>query len=560
MMLSDLITKFQLTSTKQKAAAESAWVTDLEHMDHIDALKLTIEKIPAQPLEAAKSAQRQADALIKNLLFIDDSSCGRVQAITNNFMRVARDNKTLESRVIDVVYSYQRRLYLSYKALIDFIVKEKLNITVDQIHLLLTRAVNAAFLMAKWRYFQDQVAPVGSWTQIHELVRVVERLSLLHKNILLYENDEKAITLATLLVRGYMLDTLTKGSYSRQQIELTAQVLNKWLINPKIQNEFVQSEHTFLINLDLDKGPDRARGFSVLENCRFWKTDILVANIQTFLCDAETNKPLQRFNLNSVATATVLVGLFKKLVTEWVAVGYKRQRRRENRTPVSKLLNIHNGFDGICKKLAPNSHSIVKATPNKLDTTPFELRVAMHAPVKTTTTIYQKNPDAEAWLIVDESTNGLGASLGAEVGEWVEPGELIGFSSQENLQQFVIAEIRSVKKLPNGRYRVGVEVFNTKSEIALISKLGHDSVKEVADGYFVDFSNVEDNKQVGFSGLYLPTYSQHEQTPMMIIPKSEYKAASQYLLNIGGDEKRVLVERAMSHRDDWVRVKVKLLA
>ena len=559
-MLSDLMTKFQLTSTKHKAAAESAWITDLEHMEYIDALKLTIEKIPAQPVEANKSAQRQADVLIKNLLLIDDSSYERVQAVTADFMRVARDNKVIESRVIDAVYSYQRRLYLSYKGLIDFIIKEKLNITVDQIHSILARTINAAFLMAKWRYFQDQLAPVGTWTQIYEIVKVVEGLSLLHKSILLYETDEKELTIATLLVRGYMLDTLTKGSYTRQQIELTAQVLNKWIINAKIQNQYVKSEHTFLINLDSDKGSDRARGFSVAKNSRFWKTDILVGSIQTYLCDAATNKPLQRFNLNSLATANVLVELFNKLLTEWIAVGYKRQRRHENRASVNKMLNIHRGFEGICKKLTPHSHSTTQIKANKLDATLFELRVAMHAAVTTTTTIYQKNPDAETWLIVDESPKGLGASLGAEVGEWVEPGKLVGFSSQENLQKFVIAEIKSVKKLPNGRYRVGLEVLNTQSKIAQISQLEHDSVKEVADGYFVDFSGMEGNQQAGFSGLYLPSYNQHEQAPMMIIPKSEYKPASQYLLNIGGDEQRVLIERAMSYRDDWVRVKVKLLS
>ncbi len=558
-MLSELITKFQLTSSAQRAAAEYAWVTDLEHMDHIDALKLTIEKIPLQSLEAGKSTQRQVDALIKSLLLIDDSSYLRVQAVTNNFMRVARDNKVLESRVVDIVYGYQRRLYLSYKALLDFIVTEKLNITVEQIHLLLARTINAAFLMAKWRYFQDQVAPIGTWIQIHGIVKTVERLSLLHQSILLYENDEIEITLASLLVRGYMLDTLTKGSYSRHQIELTAQVLNQWISNPRIQNEYVKSEHTFLINLDLDKGPDRARGLSVVENCRFWKTGVLVANIQTFLCDAETNKPLQRFNLNSIATATVLVILFKKLLAEWVTVGYKRQRRRENRTPVNKVLNIYHGFDDICKKLAPKSSSIVNANTNKLDTTSFELRVAMHSPVKTTTNIYQNNPEVEAWLVVDESPNGLGISLGADVAEWVEPGKLVGLSSNDNVQQFVIAEIRSLKKLPNGRYRVGVEVFDKQSKIALISQLEHDSVKEVADGYFVDFYSMEGNEQARFSGLFLTTYSQHDQAPMMIIPKSEYKAASQYTLNIDGNEKRVLVERAMSYHDDWVRVKVKFV-
>lgn len=559
-MFSNLITKFQLTGTKLRATDEHAWIRNLVHMDHVDALELTIKKISIYSLEDAKSSQRQVNALIKSLLLIDENSYKHVQAITNNFMRVARDNKMMESRIVDTVYVYHRRLYLSYKKLIDFIVSEKLDITVEQIHLLLARSINAAFVMAKWRYFQDQIAPIDSWILIHGIVKVAERLSLLRQSILLYENDEKEITLASLLVRGYMLDTLTKGSYSRQEIELTAEVLKKWIVNPKIQHQYVKSEHTFLINLDLDKGPVRVRGLSVSDSYRFWKTEVLVANIQTFLCDAETNKPLQRFNLNSIATAATLVSLFKKLLAEWVIVGYKRQRRHENRIPVSKMLNVHHGLYDICKKLGPNSSSIVSASGNKSEITSFELRVAMHTPVKTIGRIYQKNQAVESWLIVDESSNGLGFNLGTEMADWVEQGKLVGFSSHDNLQQFVIAEIRSIKKLANGRYRVGVEIFNRQSKVALISQVDHDSVKEVAKDYFVDFSDMEDNQQIPFSGVFLPNYSIKGQTPMMIIPKSEFKAASHYSLNVDGDERRVVVERAMSYRDDWVRVKVKFLS
>ena len=555
-MLSELITKFQFTGTKQKAASESAWISDLEHMDNLDALKIATDKIPAPVFDLNANLQRQADVMGKALLLIDDNSHARVEAITNNFMRVARNNKALEDRVINIVYAYQRRLYLARKALVDFIVTQKLNITVEQVRLLLARTLNAAFIMTKWRYFQDQVAPVGTWQQVYELVRIVEKLALAYKTFFLYEDDEKEISIATLLVQGYMLDTLTKGSFNRKEFEITAQVLNKWIINPTIQQEYVQNEHTFLVNLNLDKGPDRARGFSVVANCRYWKTDALMNSMQTFLCDAQTNKPLQRFNLNQVATAGVLIALFKKLIPEWTAEGYIRQRRRESRSSVNKMLYIYNGFDGICKKLAPKPKS---AKTFNSDIKTFELRVAMHAPVKTTTTIYKKNADTEAWLIVDESPGGLGASLGGELDDWVEPGKLIGLSSQDNSQQFMVAEIRSVKKLPNGRYRVGIEVFSTQSIAAQISHVEQDSIKEVEQGYFVDFSAMGEIDSNHFIGLYLASHHLHEQTPMMIIPKAEYKANSHYLLNIDGDEKHVVIEHPMSYRDDWVRVKVRVL-
>lgn len=559
-MLASLITRFQMTTAKGKAA-EIAWITDLEHMDHLDALKVTTEKIPSQPLDAEKQAQRQADDSMKALLLIDDSSYTRLQAIAANFMRVVHDDTQLESRVVGIVYDYHRRLYLAYKQLIDFIIQQKLDITMDQLLLLLARTVHVACAMNKWRYFQDQAAPVGTWKQLNELVRVAEKLTLLEKNVLLYEGDERQTTLSTLLVHGYMLDTLSKASFSRQQIELTSQVLKRWVANSKIRSEFVKEEHTFLINLKLDKGPSRARDFSFTPDCRFWKSNTLVANIQIFLSDAETNKPLQRFNLNSLATATVLVELFKKLLPEWKSAGYVRQRRRENRTPVNKVMGIHSGVEDILKKLAPNT-SIVKKPNASQDATSFELRVAMHAPTKLTGAVQQRKAESDAWLIVDESKGGLGASLSGNLSEWVEPGKLVGFSSLDQTKQFLVAEIKSVKKQVNGRYRIGVEVLSERCMVAQVSQFGGapEQEKEVVDGYFVDFSELGGSVQPQFSGLYLPEDSENDQLPMLIVPKAEYLPATQYSLNLDGNERHILAEQAISHCDGWVRVQVKAIS
>ncbi len=554
-MISSIITKFQTTVFGPKWSESSAWIADLEHLDNLEALKLTTEKISSAPIEHHNQAMQQLDML----LMIDQATQARVKLITSSFMRIPRDNRTLEAHIANVTYDYHRRMYLAYIKLVDYILKQKFGITNERMLLLFARTINTSLTMTKWRYFQDQVAPVGGWMHLHTLVKIAEKLTLLHKSILLYENDDKEVSLANLLFRSYMLGTLSKNSFSRQQIELTAQILEKWTINPKIQSEYVAKEHIFLVNLSLDKGADRARGFSITTDCRFWKTDALLSSIQTFLGDAETNKSLQRFNLNNLATATVLVDLFKKLAKEWTVEGYTRQRRREKRKPVNKILNIYHGFDSICSKLSPDTRAFAKLNGNKSNVVPFELSVAMHAPVRSASMTFEKHVDSEKWLIVDESKNGLGASLGAEIGAWVEPGKLVGLSSAENAQQLLIAEIKSVKKQPDGRYRVGLEVFNSGSTIAKISQVDEENLKEVVDDYFVDFSDMDDEQRPSFSGLYLPANNSAEESAMMIIPKAEYKPATQYLLNLGKNQQRVIVDRPLSNRDGWVRVKVKLV-
>lgn len=565
-MLSELITKFQFTTAKQKTAMEHAWLTDCERLDHLQALKLITSKIQTQVIGVTETSQADADATMKTLLLIDQSNQARFEVITANFMRLSRDNQLLESQMVEVVYVYQRQLYLAYKVLIETIVKQKLRITIDDLVLVFARCINVACSMSKWRYFQDQLAPIGTWKHLHELVKTAEKLSILNKTIPLYDHDEQMTSVATLLVNGYMLDTLTKSTLSRQQIELTYQVLKRWVVKPQLKSNYVKNEHAFLVNLNLDKGADRVRGINISADCRYWKINGLVANFQYFLNEAAANQSLQRFKLNDMARVSVLVVLFKQLVIEWKTQGYIRQRRLESRSHVSKLMKVHNGFNNICEKLAPSSTA--KSKPSIVNLTPFELRVAMHAPTRTTETVVKAPINTEAWLIVDESAKGLGASLNGDVDDSFEPGSLVGFSSNDHSKQFLTAEIRSIKKQQNGRYRIGAEVLSHQAaliDIALLSLENqgqtsvNNSAKEVAAGYFVDFSSMGNDEESRFSGLYLPANAALNQSSMMIIPKSEYKPVAQYLLHVNGEERYAIIEQVISDYDTHARVQIKFI-
>jgi hypothetical protein len=38
-------------------------------------------------------------------------------------------------------------------------------------------------MMAKWRYFDDQPAPVGTWTNVHNVIKYAENLAMMNKNL-----------------------------------------------------------------------------------------------------------------------------------------------------------------------------------------------------------------------------------------------------------------------------------------------------------------------------------------------------------------------------------------
>ena len=124
-------------------------------------------------------------------------------------------NKLLKQEVEALAHEYLRQLYITHTTILSEIQQNnKAGLTKEKINLVLVRYLNAAFMMAKWRYFDDQPAPFGMWANVNKVIRVAEELSIMNANIFLYDFHKKEMSIATLLKRGFMLDTLQRGSYT----------------------------------------------------------------------------------------------------------------------------------------------------------------------------------------------------------------------------------------------------------------------------------------------------------------------------------------------------------
>ena len=78
-------------------------------------------------------------------------------------------------------------------------------------------------------------------------------------HLFLYDFQSKETSVAAILKRGFMMDTLQKGNFSRLQIQLTDQILKIWSTNPVFVNKYKQERHHFFIALESDRGPERIR-------------------------------------------------------------------------------------------------------------------------------------------------------------------------------------------------------------------------------------------------------------------------------------------------------------
>ncbi len=555
-MLATVKHKIQSALYPQDAQKNLGWMNTLTEISELDALKEITSQLVKIQFDSNETLKRNIELVLE----IDKKTYHTAKNITHKYLSVLRLNENIETDIYNIVYSYQRQLYVAYTQFLDFYQAQNKIIFEDvKVNLILCRHLNATFAMAKWRYFDDQPAPIGTWVNVCKVIKCAENLAILNTNLFLYDFQKKEISVATLLKRGFMMDTLHKSNYSRLQIQMTEQVLKVWATNPLILTKHKQDKLHFFINIESDKGPERIRAVEKFADYRFWKTTRLIDKIEAYLCAVDTHKPLMEFGLEKMASADVLVKLFKKLRVDWCAEGYERQRRKEARNNRSKLINVSYGLEDICKRLsASQPQLVVKPLHEEDGLYDFEMRVASHQIKQKEPQVYQpkqKKLGSENWWLVDESASGFGVDLGKTFNSWIETGKLIGYTSEEDKDLFIIAEIKSVRKQANGNYRAGLEVVGKHSTSIKMARLDQAKNPSDLDGYLVDDQETNYSQLYSFSGLMLEGEGVGKfRKPTMILPRNEYKRGGRYLINMDGDDKIVMVGTPLMKQREWVRV------
>lgn len=551
-MLSNVMHKIQTVFVHQDAGPNLGWMNTLSEMSELEALleaQSQLAKIEFSDLAALNNK-------IELVLEIDRKMVRSIKKVTHNYLTSLKVNRDSESEILNTVYLYQRQLYIAYTQFLDFyLTQNKVKLNIEKVNLILARLLNATFTMTKWRYFDDQPAPVGTWDNVHKVIKTAENLAIINKNLFLYSNQIKETSIATILKRGFMMDTLQKGNFSRLQVQITEQVLKIWATNPLIVNKYKQDRYQFFIALENDRGPERVRAIEKFAEYRFWKTTRLADLIEAYLCATDTGKSLAAFGLDKVAPPSVLVKLFKKLRAEWCVEGYARQRRKEVRNKTNKLLNVSHGLRDVSQRLSAFQAKLeVKQSEKKPgdDSFSFDLKANVYRGGITTPQKMFGTVGNENWWLVDESDGGFAVDLGKEVSDWVEAGVLVGYTSPDDKEVFSIAEIRSVRKQSDGTYRAGLGAITKNAQPLQVSRVQKGVVSESLTGYYVDESELSLTHLSTFSSLYIQASGAELAT--LIMPRAEYKRGGLYRVNIAGEDKIVVAGRNVSKQRDWIQV------
>lgn len=540
-MLGNVIQKVHQVIVPNQLEPKSDWKDSLSAMTEMELLK----EVKEQLIKACLVKTKKLDKIIDFVFEMDERAYPKLQSLAHNYLKSMSKNEFLKQEVEATAHDYLRQLYTTYTTILsEYQGNNKNGLTKDKINLVLARYLNASFMMAKWRYFDDQPAPLGMWANVHKIIRVAEELSIMNKNLFLYDSHKKEMSIATLLKRGFMLDTLQRGSYTQLQIELTDRILKIWSTNPIITNRYTkQKEYQFFIHLDGDNRPQRIRGAKHHPDFRYWRTSRIVDVIENYLCAVDTRKPLDEFHLLTMAATEDVVSLFKKLRVDWCVKGYKRQRREEERVEKLSPIKVYHGINHI--------HGHIRFLQNrpKSKNSTYEYQslhlVDGHQSMQGTNT-----NDNETWVMLEESQLGFSVQLGTERVSWLKVGALVGYTMAENSNSIALAEIKTVRKRTNGTYRVGLIKIGKKAINLKAKRVQKNITFSSAAGYIVN--DGEDNMTLAdeFAGLFIE--GEVQERPKIVVPRYQFKRASRYQVNINGDQHMILAGEVLSNHRDWV--------
>lgn len=545
-MFDDVIHTVQKVFKHDDPRQDLDWLDTLEGMTDLDSLIAIKDQLSKIDFFYPKHLKSKIDLVMD----ADENAYRKVKRATHNYLIRLKNDKNLKADMQVVMYEYQRQLYASYSQVLDaYKAQAKVKLSPEKINLLLARYLNAAFMMSKWRYFDDQPAPFGVWDNVHKVIRIAEDLSILNTNLFLYNFQIKETSIATILKRGFMVDTLHKGNYSPLEIELTDRVLKIWSTNPLIVNTFKPNRYHFFIQLEDDKGPERLRVQERFANCRYWKTTRLIDLMEAYLCAVDIDKPLREFGLEKVARAPVIVKLFKKLRIDWCVEGYSRQRRQEKRNQKNSLINVSCGINEIHRRLLRIQAQQIEKQAER-DSFTFELKVATHD-INASQTNSSSSPlgDENLWM-VDESKSGFAIDFGQEPASWAETGALVGYSEMGYKNTFNVAEIKSVRRLANGAFRAGFKKISHNAAAIQVSLAEKKSFTQPVNGYYLDDGEEHISYSGVFSGLLIDNDA--ELTPKILIPRKNFKRGGTYNLNLDGDNHLVKAGKIITKQQNWI--------
>jgi hypothetical protein len=546
----------QLFSSKdtKKTNKLMAWVGDLDAMDDLAALQFSAKQLALTlnraDAEDALNLQQQLDLIIE----IEALNQPRLERLSGQFSSVENMKADIANNISEICYHYCRQSYICHLNLIEKVfdanqtqLEHNFKFEGDMPILIIARALNASFNMIKWRLFTQTNPPANVWIQIFVLYRIATQQMLLNNPIAVFDLAPLT-TLAAQFVQTWMLGQLAQTSLQKHHVEITARILKSLLTRTHISSKLTPEQYVFYIDMEKDAAAKRMREFEPNERCRYWELDELEKQLTVAMTTSGRGEMPQSLAFAKIDNAKKLNETLEILIDEWKKSGYTRQRRKTTRQASSKIARVNAGITDICNQVH-QANQISSGLRLSRDGSSLEDRLRAHTVLRQTSSISPNSGSLDAWTITDESPHGLGARINKFGSILARPDKLIGLVVDEDPSKIILGMIRSVKPTQGNQLRVGVEIISHHPTwVQLRQERANETFASAKTGAGASVD-------IGvFSGIYLPIEAGFSDTSVLLLPKINFRANTNYAVNIGGAPKNILLGNPLESRDDWVKV------
>ncbi len=538
-----------------KAEKESkkltSWVGELAEMDDIDALKFSTQKLSQLFEEHELNTQQKLDLILE----IEELNQPRLEKLATQFVNVANMRQELESRMGEACYLYCRQSYICHLKLIELVINpDKFKLEGNQPVLVLARAINAAFVMSKWRMFMQQNPPTKVWLQTYMLYKIAHKQNLLNTPIELFPLSPST-TLSAFIVQICMLGELLQVSMQKYHIEIAAKLLSAWLTRAYISTKYTPEQYLFFVDIERDIPAKRMRNFEPNEDCRYWELDDFEKQMQVAITVSDRGEIPESLVFAKIDNVKKLNETLNILHSEWKKLQYVRQRRRETREATLKYAKVNAGIIDICNQVL-HANQINNGLRMAKQGKSLDELLRGHTVLKQNSNLNVTSGSLDTWIITDQSSQGLGARVNKYANILARPDKLIGLVMDDEPGKVIIGVIRSAKPTQGNQLKVGIEIISHQAiwmqlQPAQENNSFLDTISEINvqhRGSPIDTGM--------FSGIYLPKEEGLADESSLLLPKINFRPNAKYVIHMSGKVRRADLSVPTKSQDDWVKIAI----
>jgi len=539
--MKSLFEKLILKQSKDKTVMSLDWLDDLDGMDDLTALEKTTLFLSTFTNDPSISDTKRLELLFA----IDERNYQRIEKIFGQYIKFDNLRPELDQRMADAIYYFYRQLYLNYHKQIEviFSLTDKLRLHYQDFPLAVGRAMHAACAMIKVRYFSRLPTSNAAWLQVFQLFKIAEDEEFLDAPLKIYEDLNPASVSAT-FVHICMLDSINKSNMNRHQIDLAANIIKTLVPEIKTSDTYNEKRHLYFVDLMVDKGAQRVRQSHLTPSCRFWETDELSIKMELLIHCIKTKKLLEPFALGNIANSPHLLEMLMHLQVEWSKTEYRRQRRKEDRKSTNRIATVSYGIDSVTNQIKQLYNKRIPSGKS------FEERLSAHSVNTHGYNVLMPYATGERWIVIDESSTGIGAEVSKEHCLTIKPDKLASVIFTAPSDSAIIGVIRSVIELAQNRRHIGIEIISRHAILVQIVKLDTKNSRGSDDSILIS-ENI-----LGVPGLYLPKEDGLSESASIILPRINFLENTNYQISSMDKKISVRLGTALEQKDDWVRVSI----